>query len=615
MTNEIGKAAPPPYTPGSLPSYSEISPLIPRSSKCPPSDSRYAKNNKENLGKILLSYISRAIISVFFIVGFYNVVLRGILIGRDDPGIQVVNFKVGIIGAGPAGIAAAQGVRDGVSALSRKFKDRNVDVQVEIIIFEEKNRIGGRMVVEGTERMEIEVEDVAGGVFDADLLNIIGGMADLEEKEDLVAESEDIGMGKVGYFDTNHIITETYRPYATTPWKHYISLVWKYGPSVWRAPKIPIGTMKSFNTFLRTMNNGHSWISSVKEIISNMSQQHTYLSFSVPATERLEKNGIGNSYIRDILAPQVRRHTGQSVEQINDLALSMALEREEMGSQKAVNSGIFQMMMEKSLKDSKAKIRFGAKVIKARWEEVMEDYETWLIELENATNKDELPTAEILDKLIIATPFNYTELLGESRDHESIFNLDISQEIEYQSVYITFFITSSLLRSTSLKGGSSAPLPAQLLPIIDNTQPPNSTHNTIIELTLLRPLNPLSSPQPSDSPSSRYLYKLLTSTPLTHTSLTTTLALQEHIIEIETWTQHKIPYAYPLMQPRFVKNVNGEFQLGDHVWRTNAAEGVLASSVDGAWLVGGLVGRNVGRGIEGEVEGRLAIGEGKKGKV
>ncbi|KAF7857975.1 hypothetical protein EAF04_009332 [Stromatinia cepivora] len=610
MTSKIGKAAPPPpYTAGSLPRYSELSPLIPRPPEYRLSGFQDTKNNKENFGKILLSYVSGALIFVFFIFGFYNVILRGILVDRDDPEIKVVNFKVGIIGAGPAGIAAAQGVRDGVSALGRKFKDRNVDVQVEIIIYEEKNRIGGRMVVEGSSGMEIEVEDVAGGAFDADLLDIIGGMTDLEKKENLVAESEDIGMGKVGYFDTNHIITETYRPYATTPWNHYIFLVWKYGTSVWRAPKIPIGTMKSFNTFIRTMNNGRSWISSVKEMIFEMSQQHAYPSFSVPATERLEKNGIGNSYIRDILAPQVRRHTGQSIEQISDLALSMALNREEMGSQKAVNSGIFQMMMEKSLKESKAKLRLGAKVTKARWEEVMEDYETWLIELENATNKDELPTVEILDKLIIAAPSNYMELLGESKDHESIFNLDVSQDIEYQPVYITFFITSSLLTSTSLKDGSSAPLPVQLLPIIDTTQPLNSTHNTIIELTLLRPLNPFPSHQTPGPPQSisttKYLYRLLTSTPLPHTSLYTTLKLQENTIEIETWTQHKIPYAYPVMQPQFPKNVDGEFQLGNHVWRTNAAEGVWGSEVEVAWCVGRLVGRNVGRGLEGEVEGRL----------
>lgn len=581
-------ASPPPsYTSESLPSYSEISPLIPRSRQYSLSDSQYTTNQKKNIGQILLSYISGAIILIFFVIGFYNVILRGILVDGDDPEIQVVNFKVGIIGAGPAGIAAAQGVRDVVSALGRKFKDGNVDVQVEVIIFEEKSRIGGRMVVDGTDGMDIEVEDIASGAFHADLFNIIGGMTDLEKKEDLIVESEDVGMGKVGHFDTNHIITETYRPYATTPWSHYLSLLWKYGSSVWRAPKIPIGTMKSFNTFLRTMNNEHISISSVREIISKMSQQHTYLSFSIPATERLKKNGIGNNYIRDILAPQVRRHTGQSIEQLSDLALSMALEREEMGSHKAVNNGIFQMMMEKSLRNSKATVRLGAKVKQARWEEVTEDYEAWLLELENATNKDEPPTIETLDKLIIATPLNYTELLGQSKDHDSIFNVDITQDIEYQPVYITFFTTSSLLTSTSLKEKSSSPLPSQLLPIIDNTQPLTSPHNTIIELTFLRPLNPSSSPhdqnQPPTSLPPKYLYKLLTSTPLTLTSLITTLAIPENIIERDSWIQWEISYAYPRMWPWFVGDGNGsgdgsgEFQVGKQVWRinSNGAEGVI----------------------------------------
>lgn len=193
-----------------------------------------------------------------------------------------------------------------------------------------------------------------------------------------------------------------------------------------------------------------------------------------------------------------------------------------------------------------------------------------------------------------------------SRLSGSIFSpaLDTIQNIGYQPLYITFFQTTHLpLTSTFLKPGGPGPLPAQLLSIIDSSQAPNSTFNSIIELSLLR----TTTDPPQDTSSTKYLYRLLSSSPIHYTSLAASLGFQHNVIE--DWTQQKIPYAYPVMQPWLPKDIRGDFQLGPNVWTTNGAEGILGSSVSLAWNVGRLVGRNVGRQIVGEVEEKLRQNE------
>ncbi|KAF7945129.1 hypothetical protein EAE96_009908 [Botrytis aclada] len=602
---------PPPYTPGSPPAYlaSESTHLLPIVTEDPLSESGGLNNRKRRKFSTILRTVIVAFLTAFTIL---SLVISFSITRNGIPAATVVNFRIGIIGAGPAGVGAVQGVRDGISQYSQEFKDRSLDVQVEIVVYEEKMRVGGRMVVEGTTGMELEVEDVASGTFDGKLLSIIGGMTAVNEQADLDAESENVGMGKVGYFNGNNIVTETYRPYATTPWKYYIHLFIKYGPSVWHAPRIPTGTMKSFHTFLPKLNT--TGVSSIRDLTYIMSNKYGYTPFSLPATERLRKNGIEGKYIPDILAPQVRRHTGQSIEQMSDLTLSLALEREESGSPKAVNHGFFQMAMERSLKENKAKLHLGAKVTQARWGEVVEDRTKWVIQWEKSAHNGEVLGSEEFDKIIIASPFNYTGLLGETQDGKSLYRLDDdTQDIEYQPLYITFFTTSSLLTS-SLKNAPS-PLPAQLLPVLDPQQPSTSPFNSIIEISLLRTIFPSSqsadfnphASNPSNPPNHLYLYRLLSSQPISPTSLSSTLHLP-NTTNLETWTQQKISHAYPFTQTfrPDSKEEKGSLKLGDHIWTTQGIESVLGSLVEGAWNAGRMVGVNVAGEIWEEVGG---IGE------
>ncbi|KAI9640759.1 hypothetical protein NHQ30_011068 [Ciborinia camelliae] len=409
-------------------------------------------------------------------------------------------------------------------------------------------------------------------------------------------------------FDSTRIVINTYRPYSTTPWGHFVYLFMKYHTSIWLAPKIPIGTMKFFNSFLHTMSDTNSSIESVEEMIRIMSNQYTFIPFSISAMERLEKNGIGDKYIREILAPQVRRHTGQTIEELSDLALSIALEREEMGSPKPGNRGIYQMMMDKGLKDSGARLLHSSKVTKVRWEEVTEGYENWIVQWQNMLDDEgphTRPSVEIMDKIIIAAPSNYSELVGVGEmEHQKQFtSRDITHDTKYQPVYVTFFLIPSFISSSFLGGDPSNPLPAQLLPIIDPNHPSNPTYNSIIELSLIRLIT-------INDGSKMYLYRLLSSSAITKLSFYAALGIEnddeiddEHL---KNWTQHEIPHAYPIMQALLPKNIKGDFRLGKNIWTTNGAEGAMGSSVGLSWTVGENVGRLVGRQIIREgVEKRL----------
>lgn len=369
----------------------------------------------------------------------------------------------------------------------------------------------------------------------------------------------------------------------------------KYHTSVWRAPMIPTGTMKTINSFLHNMISANSSAHSVQEMIRIMSKQYTFVPFSISANERLEKNGIGNDYVRDILAPQVRRHTGQSIEELSDLAISMALGREEMGSQKPASSGILQMMMQNALKASEARLVSSAKITRVWYEEVVPNFESWWVQWEDTNDEELSPSAEIFDKIIVASPLNYSEILGDVEHQSQYTNYDIPHETEYQPVYTTFFTLSSRI-SSFLNPKLNNPLPAQLLPIRNSDHPHDPTFDSFIELSLLRPLS-----SSHDSIPKTYLYRLLTSIPLSPITLTTFLSLSDPPDNpIGNWKQHAIPYAYPKMQATLSKNIKGDFRLGKDIWTTNGVEGPLGSSVELAWMVGGNVGRLVGKHLVGE---------------
>jgi hypothetical protein len=82
--------------------------------------------------------------------------------------------------------------------------------------------------------------------------------------------------------------------------------------------------MKTFSEIL----HAKSWSQhTVEEILSSTGIDY---AVSMSAVERLRINRISDRYVEEVIAPQVARQLGpQKMSQINDLALSMAMERED----------------------------------------------------------------------------------------------------------------------------------------------------------------------------------------------------------------------------------------------------------------------------------------------
>lgn len=198
METSLYIAPPPPYTSEAPPKCSEVSPLIPKSSGYPQADAGDGNNSRAHKLFTISFTIVAALLTATVILAvtflFSSPIHRE---PNTKPEIRVVNFRVGIIGAGPAGIAAAQGLRNEVLHHAEDLKTRNLEIQLDILIYEEKCRIGGRMSFEDGDALGIEIEDVAGGAFDGYLLDTIGGVRDDKIQDDVVAENEDFGMGKV----------------------------------------------------------------------------------------------------------------------------------------------------------------------------------------------------------------------------------------------------------------------------------------------------------------------------------------------------------------------------------------------------------------------------------
>jgi prenylcysteine oxidase/farnesylcysteine lyase len=95
--------------------------------------------------------------------------------------------RVAIVGAGPAGVGCA------VELVGQGRRGLGKGVEVEVVVFEEKGRIGGRMVL-GDEG-EVEVEDVMSGGLMESLIEVIRDSGSEEWKGMKVSkQDEDVGM-------------------------------------------------------------------------------------------------------------------------------------------------------------------------------------------------------------------------------------------------------------------------------------------------------------------------------------------------------------------------------------------------------------------------------------
>lgn len=485
--------------------------------------------------------------------------------------VPVVNIAV--IGAGPAGISTA-------FTLARGFENRN-DVKVNITVFEQTKQIGGRMAPSSFAHrelgMQIHAEDVAGGCLAHNgvlrerarkYLGVSFGM-----NGDMVVEGR---KDTVGFWDgSQSMVAEMVRPRYEMSWGQWIKLVWRYGPAFWKAEDLPKGTMLEWRSLLRLKEMERSAVfDKVEEWVSEGAMTN---AVALSATQRLKKNGVEGDYVRDILRAQVRRQTGAELEELSDLALSMALEREDAGLCAEGQGGRLADIMERFLHQSKAELKLDTKINALKRESFEDGTEAWILELIGPGQqewKNPEMTYEVFDKVIIAAPWNTSSLLTskEAENHE---------QIPYRPLLIEFVASKSKLDPKYF--GNPATLPSQLL----NLQSLPFLHGCQIEeITHLRDIY---HPSPSNT---THLYRVLFSgLPVVGTSV----MLWGGLEEIEGIHTTNIKAAYPALNPR--SDGFGEFKLGEGLWWTGGME-ATASQVDLAWVAGENVGKLAGRDIE-----------------
>jgi prenylcysteine oxidase/farnesylcysteine lyase len=457
-------------------------------------------------------------------------------------------------GAGPAGVSAAY-------TLSTSFKSK--DVSLEIVLFEQKASIGGRMVTNHAfpkERLgrEVHPEDVASGQIGGNSLRNrareLGFDYRLEKK--LIAD-------EVGFFNGQDIVAKLTRPMDEMSWRTWLTLVLKYRFSLWNAKQLPKGTMKTFDKLLESR--------STFERVSEMTKSAGIDgAVGLGAVVRLSANGVGGDYIHEVLRPQVLRQTGQYVTELSDLAISMGLQREDQCS--AGYRGSFARILDNFVQRSRAELRLSTKVTSLKRELTVDGGRSWVLELQKTGHSE--VKSEVFDHVIVAGPSS--SLLKHIYHDEEVF---------YRDLFVTFLVSTKELDKKYFGGSDN--IPSQILPIQSDRL--RSDLEGIHEISYV---GDTFGPDLNAEAVGK-LYRILSDRSVSRQQI---LAFGgEAVLEIY---EENIEHAYPLTWPRNGKF--GEFKLKDGLWHTGVVE-TIGSSVELSWVggenVGRLVARSLGRGV------------------
>jgi hypothetical protein len=452
-------------------------------------------------------------------------------------------------------------------------------VQANITIYEEKDGVGGRMLLGRNkatsllqEFSKISPEDVASGNL---LHNKILRERDAKWLGDEFGKNwkTNIKTSSVGFFDGEKIISAATRPIDKSGWSEWLGRIFKYGASVWRARKLPTGTMEGFQKLL-DLEGRYDDVGQMLAATENGNP------VARTAVERLKLNGLSQEYVREVLGPQVKRHTGQDIEELSDLALSMALDREDQGSQISDVDGSLTTVLSTFGDLSRAGLKFSTKVSALRREMVTEGNESWILEYSDTENRGP-PSYEMFDKVIIAAPWNTSALLSPetSPDYE---------QIQYRSQWVTLFISNTTLNTNYF--GSSETLPAQILPIPSSKmiQP----FQGIQEISYLKEIARF------DHFTGKYhmdhLYRILSDHKIDKPTIYQLSQGFDHQPK-PIFHQEEIEKAYSLLYAR--GGGFPGFKIADGLWHTSAVESI-GSSVDLSWVAGENVARLVGKEIQ-----------------
>jgi prenylcysteine oxidase/farnesylcysteine lyase len=423
-------------------------------------------------------------------------------------------------------------------------------IKLEIVLFEQKSHIGGRMQPDLSSQSNflersLHPSDMATGAVGPivlrDRAKSLLGIEFGAEAKGTVRE--------VGFFDGKSIIAKITRPLDGMGWGAWLALLWKYKFSFLNAKGLPTGTMASFGKLLKSRTPHES--------VSDMVKAGKLGSVvGMSAVERLRINGITGAYVNEVLSPQVWRQTGQNMEELSDLAISMASERETRVP--AADDGNLVMVLKEFLKRSTADLKLDTRVTGLRKELVEDGRESWTVDYQCGKHHE----SEIFDHVVLAGPWNTSNLL---KDHHRQ-----AEEVYYRSLFVTFLLSSKGLSKEYF--GSSEEMPSQILPIPSANLP--SELEGIHEISYVRDIY---GPD-VNTEAVQKLYRVLSARSLSEQDV---LAFIEGGV-LQSY-EERIENAYPLMWPR--KENFGEFKVQEGLWHTGVVEGI-GSSVDVSWVAG-----------------------------
>ncbi|KAI1431699.1 hypothetical protein GGR50DRAFT_678012 [Xylaria sp. CBS 124048] len=475
------------------------------------------------------------------------------------PEIPIPTYNVAIIGAGPAGIAAAWHLRTSPAVRG---------VKLNITLYESKPILGGVLALHGANRGAlltkgdptqgpITAEDIAGTalMWNNELFTRDSEKA-LKDEVDFI----ELGSEQIGYYKNEHRMALAVRPYKKMPLGTWLRLIWSYGGSVWRANKLAqdgkLGLSKA------------PLISNVEEIIRSVG----FLGpLKLRADEMLKNRDISEKYAAEILEPQVQRAYGQNLTQVTGLAAMLAAAQEQTAN--VYMGGALIERLQRIVDEIDLDVRTSTRVTGVKHVETTDKKPMWLIQHESTEEGgDGNFSTDVFDKVIMSAfdmkiliensdgvALNLTSYYENDTDAIESAILEKSPAIP---VHITFFTSETKLSSWHGEG--------QVL-FINGKQA-----RDMRELALVREILDIY----DNTTRLEYLYRVFSASPILD-------QLQNHA-KI-TWSyETTIDQAYPVLFPRRESFPPFELPWAKGFWWSSIIHRAGAT-VDLSWLAGKVV--------------------------